>query len=475
MSLRKLLSILVAIIFVFLFVFYLRKSHNKIFDKPESQIIDDYDNKNRWRLYGDRSTLSNSQLKKFLNKVMIPKYLEQTAATYSKNSQTLQDGVPVELQQKMLLSSPLSCYSGKEGLFLKKYKKLLTALYKYAKIHRSMSSKSRTLVWHCRKGTSGGIADRTKGITFALLLAIFSERRLILDWESAVEDSHFEPNMINWIDKEKMWKYLSPKFLLQSINHDPYIGISRHQWSNYLSKIAGNGHFVVIITNLEMIALSTKLMQAVNQPWITEGLKITGLSNISDRDMADIIGLGFRYLIKMKSAFLQELSTAKEVLKLTTQPYIGVHIRTGFVGVTGVKDPWSDKLIKNRDDWKSGLQCAVSTANKFLGNNSLIFLATDSYLVKNMAISMYGMRFRSLNNSIHHVDRMGNKKEVGKVEKEGALLTFVDLFLLAQSYVIVMGSSGYSWMASLLCGQPNDHLIFSTTCKMYKNNVRIGV
>ena len=472
MSIRKPLLILVAFIFVFLFVIYLLEPLDKIIDKPESWITGHYDNKIRWRLYGDSSTLSYSQLKKFVKKVMIPKHLEQVAATYSKNSQTLQDGVPVELQQKLLLGTPLSCYSGKEGLFLKKYKKLLIALYKYAKHHRSMSSKSRTLVWYCRKRVSGGIADRTKGITFALLLAIFSERRLILDWGSAVENFHFEPNMINWIDKQNIWKYLSPKLVVPPLNHDPYVALSKHQWRNYLSKIAGNGHFVVMITNVEMMVLSTKLMQAVNQPWIREGLKITGLSNISDHDLVDIIGLGFRYLIKMKSEFLQKLSTAKEVLKLTTQPYIGVHIRTGFVGVKGVKDYPNVKLFKNRDDWKSALKCAVSTANKFLGNNSLIYLATDSYLVKDMAITTYGMRFRSLNNSLHHVSSMDNKKGVGKAEKEGALLSFVDLFLLAQSYIIVMGYSGYSWMASLLCGQPNDHLIFSTTCDIY--NVTIA-
>ena len=472
MSLKKPLSIFVAIIFVFLFVIYLLELHDKILDKPESQITDHYDNKTRWRLYGDSSTLSNSQLKKFLKKVMIPKHLEQAAATYNKNSQTLQDGLPVELQQKMLLGSPLSCYSGKEGLFIKKYKNLLTVLYKYAKIHRSMSSNSRTLVWYCRKHVSGGIADRTKGITFALLLAIFSKRRLILDWDSAVERSHFEPNMINWIDKQNIWKYLSPKLVVPPKNHDPYVALSRHQWHNYLRKIAGNGHYVVMITNVEMVALSTKVMQAFNQPWITEGLKITGLSNISDHDLVDIIGLGFRYLLKIKSETLQELTTAKEVLKLTTQPYIGVHIRTGFVGVKGVKDYSNIKLTKNRNDWKSALKCAVSTANKFLGNDSLIYLATDSYLVKDIAINTYGMRFRSLNNSLRHVDRMDNKKGVGKAEKEGALLAFVDLFLLAQSYIIVMGYSGYSWMASLLCGQPNDHLIFSTTCDMY--NVKIG-
>ena len=54
------------------------------------------------------------------------------------------------------------------------------------------------------------------------------------------------------------------------------------------------------------------------------------------------------------------------------------------------------------------LKCAVTTANQWLGPSSLLFLATDSPLVKHLAVTKYGGRFRSLDNTLLHIDRMEN-------------------------------------------------------------------
>ena len=52
-----------------------------------------------------------------------------------------------------------------------------------------------------------------------------------------------------------------------------------------------------------------------------------------------------------------------------------------------------------------------------------------------------------------------NRRKPGEQEKEGAVYGLIDLLLLAESYVQVSGSSGYSCVASLLCGPlPNKHL-----------------
>ena len=63
------------------------------------------------------------------------------------------------------------------------------------------SSHARTLVWQCRVHTvCGGLADRLKGMTLAILLAMFSQRRLVLDFEDCAERAYTTTNVINWAD-----------------------------------------------------------------------------------------------------------------------------------------------------------------------------------------------------------------------------------------------------------------------------------
>ena len=104
----------------------------------------------------------------------------------------------------MLAGSPLSCYPGNEGIFPNKYGKLLNVFFAYAQLHHAMSTNSshaRTLVWQCRVHTvCGGLADRLKGMTLAILLAMFSQRKLVLDFEECAERAYITTNMINWAD-----------------------------------------------------------------------------------------------------------------------------------------------------------------------------------------------------------------------------------------------------------------------------------
>ena len=408
---------------------------------------------------------------------LIPEDLKEAAMLFSKNSQILSETSPTQLLRKLLQGLPLSCYSRKEGIFLKSYENLLTILSEYTQIHEKLSKESsrttRTLVWQCHiDQVCGGLADRLKGMTFALFLAVFSRRKLVLDWKSSFESEFFKPNLINWEPDNALLQIIknpnnTVKIHVQSTAVDPYLSMSEMDWDNYLHIIGGNQPHVVMLTNVMMIALTTKTSMA-NNHWLAEGVKSAGLLKLSVSNLNGIIGIAFRYLFQWDKRFLRELSKAEEILKLTNQPYIGVHTRTGFYGVKHVQDFQHKKLIKDEHVWKSVLQCAVSIANKFLGNESLLFLATDSNVVKEMAVGTYGMRFRSLNNYLAHVDR---EIMLPGRQEEGALYTLVDLFLLGQSYVLVKGDSGYPWLASLLCGLPKEHVIDGSNCKVYDDNV----
>ena len=409
---------------------------------------------------------------------LIPKVLKEASMLFSKNSQILHKTLPIQLQRKLLQGLPLSCYSKKEGIFLKSYNNLLSILSRYTQIHQKLSKENsattRTLIWQCHiDQVCGGLVDRVRGMTFALMLAVFSRRRLVLEWKSSFESQFFKPNQINWEPDSTLLHIIeNPKNIVrihvQSTATYPYIYIPDHNWEYYLDIIGGNQPYVVMITNVMMIALTTNTFTFNRHHWLAEGVKSAGLSKLSISNLNGIIGIGFRYLFQWDKHILRELSKAKETLKLTNQPYIGVHIRTGFYGLKYIQDFQNIKLIKDRRIWKAVLQCAVSTANKFLGNDSLIFLATDSNVVKKIAVSTYGMRFRSFNNYLVHVDR---KIKIPSKQQEGALYTLIDLFLLGESYVLVKGDSGYPWLASLLCGLPKEHIIDGSTCKLYNDNV----
>ena len=381
-------------------------------------------------------------------------------------------------QSRLLGGFPLSCYHGKEGLFPRKYKKFINLLSQYANAHHNMSTNSRTLVWQCSSenvGECGGLADRIKGMTFALLLAVFSHRRFILDWDKAGERIYFQPNMINWRD-QKVYDILHDplkeskvvKFKVYAGDSDPYLLLPIVKWQKYLNIISGSKEYVVLVTNVEVLSL-VRTVTTKSQQWIIEGLQLAGLLNQSDHNLNDILGITFRYLFKLNDILLGEVSKAIKSFNLTSKTYTGLHIRTGFFGMDYVKDSMgSKKLLKNKEQWKINLDCAVSITNKLIGNTSNIILATDSNLVKEMASTLYGNRFRTSRGYLVHVDRIRNPNSQ---VKKGILNTLIDLVLLAQSYVLVRGHSGFSWVAGLLCGLPNEHLINGLTCQPDNLNI----
>lgn len=438
-----------------------RKNKSKLnVSKPRS-----HSNHVKWKIYGENSIITQSRY----DEIAIPQNI------LLDKSFNFLDNAPEDLQRKMLSGTPLTCHPEKKIIYPQKYQRFLNLLSQYAHSHETMSKNPdnpRTLVWYCPADQEcGGLADRFRGMSFALLLAVFSQRRLLLDWKSALESVYFEPNIINWMDNNVLSRLHSSqdrnvtKMSISSIGSYPYMTTSEQGWLNQLDIVTGNQHLVVLKTNLEVFVITTGI-KGNQRHWLIKGLKKAGLFHLSDHELDDIVGICFRYLLKIKKELLQDLFTSKQLLKLRDHTYIGVHIRTGFVGVQHVNDETNHpKLTKGEKNWKAALDCAVSMADKHLGNKSLIFLATDSLVVKDMATKMFGKRFKTFDNYLLHVDKMNRNKMPSKKEKEGALFTLVDFFLLAQSYILVRGTSGYPWVAGLLCNLPNERLINSGSCK----------
>ena len=223
---------------------------------------------------------------------------------------------------------------------------------------------------------------------------------------------------------------------------------------------------VVLTTNLEPSALLNKT-KCVHQQWITDGLQQTGLASLSPEDLDNTVGIIFRYLFQITDQLLVEVGIARETLGLERQNYTGVHIRTGFAGLSQQESVKHPKLIRNPTDWEVILKCAVTTANQWLGPSSLLFLATDSPLVKHLAVTKYGGRFRSLDNTLLHIDRMEKyPHDLLQNETEGTLSMWVDLILLAEAFALVRTDSGFALAAGQLCSLPQNRTVNGLYCKL---------
>ena len=355
---------------------------------------------------------------------------------------------------------PIKCSPGSEGLFPSKYEKLLLSLTEYATFHREVSDAPQ-LIWRCGHcqliwicGHCGGLADRLRGITYTLLLAVFSRRRLLLHWGMPNgEDVYLKPNLIDWVTNESNTENAVYFQVMDSMSH-ANIPSAMEAIGSTLGKIA-------ISANFELDAVNKQ----VSRPrWLIDGLNRTGLDVLTNKEINEIFGIAFRYLFQMGRDLSLIVNSAKDVLGLDIGKYVAVHIRTGFVG-SGRPEAWSQGKFIGRKQWEKMLMCAVSMANSSVGSDSPIFLATDSKKVKDLAVRMYDSRYKTLNVTPTHLDKLPKYSGPNIPAMVGLLSTWVDFFLLAQSYVLVkagndwISGSGFGVAGSQLCGIPRDRRI----------------
>lgn len=123
-------------------------------------------------------------------------------ASLNNSSTGLLATLPRDFQEQLTSGLLLECHFGPEGLLRPKYSRFLRTLLDYANYHNLVRN-SRTLTWQCTVyDYCGGLGDRIRGVAYALLLAIFSRRRLVVFWEAPTEGQYLHPHMIDWTDQE---------------------------------------------------------------------------------------------------------------------------------------------------------------------------------------------------------------------------------------------------------------------------------
>ena len=397
----------------------------------------------------------------FLKQIGFTQNISEPAATFLVNNQLapLWKLTPKTLDlnnlKERLQILPIKCFTRSDRLFSTKYEKLLQSLAEYAAFHSEVSD-ARQLIWKCdyAEGFCGGLADRLRGIAYTLLLAVFSRRRLLLYWGMPNGEHIFlKPNLINWVTDESSTE--------NAIYFDLKNTMSNPNIPSAMKAIGGNLTKVAISSNLELEAVRKQIFKP---QWLLDGMKRTGLDVITNKDINEIFGIAFRYLFQIGRDLSLIVNSAKHLLGLHKDKYVAVHVRAGFVG-SAHPEGRATKILSTRKQWEQMLLCAVNMANTNVGSNSPIFLATDSNMVKDLAARKYGTRYKTLNVSLAHPDFLDKNSGPNIEAIEGLLSTWVDFFLLAQSYVQVKAGSdwiygsGFAVGASQLCGLPRDHRI----------------
>ncbi len=347
-----------------------------------------------------------------------------------------------DFRESISRSVPIYCNSGEYGLFPKKYRMFMDLLVKYSHFHKHQPT-TRVLVWKCLKGEfCGGLGDRLRGITFTLALAMFTGRKLFINWERDTTLQYLEPNLIDWHISTSEFQNRSTSIYNSVGGH-----INEADWQKFLQQIRGDIPHIVIGTNRVL----TKLFKKASKNLFKNAYIHAGFNNISHYEINSLIGFTFRYLFKVDPMIIEEVESAMRVLQINKAPFLGLHLRTGFVGSSTRDDNFS-KLIKDTSKWMEAFECAVHQADTHIGNNSLIFFATDSNVAKEMAISKFGLRFRSLDMELLHIDY--SKDELDK----GIINMLVEMLILSQSYVHIRGLSGFSYVSENLCSIPAERV-----------------
>ena len=435
-----------------------------------------------WQLYGDLDL----ETQRRWNSSEQRQVRDRNSLKWNSERLGMTEGLQEGLQRLQL-----SCHSGEEGILLHKYGTFLQSLDEYAVFHREAGQKEgvRTLMWMCDAYEyCGGLADRLKGITFSLLVAMFTRRRLLLSWGSSVfgEQSFVKPNMIDWfVPTEKIEEtvFYDLTYLTDSESDASEDIMQKYFFFSMFSILGGIGvdrsveelelSLSMLNDKLTNIALTTNLdpsdlknrTKSAGQQWIIEGLRRHGLDHLSSQEIKELVGIVFRYLFQFTDELIANVNSAHRVLGLGHQKYVGVHIRTGFAGSPSQETVKHPKLIRKMQDWEAILKCAVDTSRSLLGPTSVIFLATDSTLVKRIAVDKYDSQVKTLDNTLTHLDRMDKfPHEPYKNESEGTLASWVDFILLAEAYLQVRTNSGFSAVAGQLCMLPSSRAFNGLLC-----------
>ena len=344
------------------------------------------------------------------------------------------------------------------------YNTFKKSLQTYALFHsqqiekiKSGDSNIRTLSYVCNNPVQcRGIGDQFYQIQQVLLLAIASNRVLFLDWDeiSMKTFRHLAPNQIQWNFKQKI---INAKHVIKNIN-------GMKKCVQFMNDVNSDDQQHIIISTALRVPFTkglTQLFRCDEHNILSRLSLVKILGNISEEHKVphSFQGELIRYLFSFSQDVLRKVNEAQKSMSIFNVSYIGVHIRTGFYGTQYQENLGIDprifkmKIFRKEDTWYSTLNCSLRLSDKSPDKIPL-YLATDSYQVKQLATKQYGNRVKSLNMTLQHV-AIPFKEGASDVSTlsgvDGFMATWIDFLLLARSEVLVHSVSGFSTIAGMFC------------------------
>ena len=308
--------------------------------------------------------------------------------------------------------------------------------------------KIRTLTWYC-DSMCGGLGDRVRSIGFSLMLAMISNRLLLLQWRQPFEVERqkniFEPAAIDWnLDQalaDKLLKLSSESvtmFMTETSQSrrayliETYITSSKYRHVRIKTNIVFNGlvqlHPLLTAKTLKNEMYQTLMNVAVGEP-----------PTLSD----SIHGVFVRYLFKFSPTVLERAEQLiKEIHMSHIKEYVVANIRSGFVGTLDE----GEFFATHSEQWGVVLDHAVNKS-KQLGIVAPVVLCCDSENIKSWANAHYSEKVIPIPREPVHVDKM---HVADKVNAE--IETAAELVIMSRSTFLYRAyRNGFTNVAVHMC------------------------
>ena len=357
---------------------------------------------------------------------------------------------------------------------------------------KSGDSSVCTLTWSCYNPLECcGIGDKLYNIQQALVYAIISNRVLSLHWNPASYETmkYLQPNKIDWTyfnrsqgmkDRHSRDQYRAGMTRTAEYYEPFYVQLMS---KDHVHMTVNHELQVPFIRGMRMAAVSI----AINETLARFGITTLLIENSTRVPLEVFSGELLRYLFLFDSSVIEKV---EQIQHMMNKPYLAIHIRTGFLGMEQEEEKRfnSRKAFRNSTDWEKTIACSIRLAGDLYGPEHSIYLATDSNLVKKLALSKYGNRIKMANLTLQHAaltipklpwikseaahkpstnfpeassDNMAAAVNISGVD--GYMATWVDFLLMARANALVHSISGFSVTAGQFCSIRSQYYVPNCT------------
>ena len=337
-------------------------------------------------------------------------------------------------------------YTERDLIKLKRYWKMINDYQVFhsdgiRKLNSGKSSDVRTLTWHCTDTYDcGGLGHRVNGITTFLLLAIASNRVLLLKWdEMSIENVYLLPNMIDW-------RY--PNHSLNGSFKDLgrlFLGGQEKNPMTMIDPLAGNiSHISMLFNRLGSVNKFIKQLNIKNNNAPFKPIDVHLFQAVS-----------FMALFKISEELQLFADTVQKKLiqNLHGQRYVALHIRTGHIE----KNIERVRFTSTNNDAKAAVECAMRQADRHIGPDGIIVVVSDSGPLKQKLANKYS-RVKILNNTIIHSEKAKN------LDSNGMLGIWQDIIIMAEAHIVIYHMSAFPEMSMAMCGLPKERVVDLEYC-----------